>query len=222
MKSATVTLNLLPRLARTFSTLLLALLFLLVGACQKDPDVLLPAQAQATTATQVSLRSGELDAQVIQHIQWLINNMAVLVSDEAVAAAIQAGNTSAPVVTAKLQTLGYSGFEQFAQAFNNNGSAVQAALRSGTLTQAQLLQITAGHTFDFSNVPGVSNPEGRSLPCVEQFRNEIRLTPLIVAAAAIGTESPWAGAIAGVVHVYIAYRNYKDCLEITYPGTNIP
>ncbi|MEQ1746746.1 MAG: hypothetical protein ABMA02_15040 [Saprospiraceae bacterium] len=214
MKSLSVTRNLFPLPPGKFAAATFALLLFFATSCQKDAETILPVQT--SEPAQVAFRSGEMDQQVIQHIQWLINNVLPLAADEAVAAALQGGNTTSPELIAKLQTLGFANFEQFAQAFNSSGSTVQAAISSGNLTQAMLLQIANNAEFDFSGVVGAST----ALPCTEELEDNLLLVPVYIAAASVA--GPWAAAIAGAIQVVVAYTTFKRCLQSTYPGGVIP
>ncbi|MFN0016271.1 MAG: hypothetical protein ACKVU2_17160 [Saprospiraceae bacterium] len=214
MKSVSVTRSLFPRTSGKFTAATLALLLFFASSCQKDAEPILPVEASAPV--QVTMRSGEMDLQVIAHIQWLINNVLPLAADEAVAAALQAGNTTSPELIAKLQTLGFANFEQFAQALNTNGSAVQAAISSGSLTQAMLLQIGNTAEFDFSGVMWATS----ALPCTDELADNLLLVPIYIAAAAAG--GPWVAAIAGAIQVVVAYTTFKRCLKSTYPGGVTP
>ena len=215
MKSVPVTQNHLCIPTRISALAMLLLMLVCASSCQKEPECVL--QEQQVVQSQTLMRSSvEMDQQVVQHIQWVINNVIPLIADETVAAAIQAGNTSSSLVTARLQELGFSNFDQFATAFNSSSSTIQAAIQAGNLTQAQLIQIAQGHTFDFSQVGGGAG----TLPCTEQFALELSLMPISVATAASG--GPLAAVIAGAVHVTVAYLNFKNCLRTTYPGADIP
>lgn len=185
------------------------LMLLCTSSCQKESGIALAEQQ--VSHSQASVRSSvDLDQQVIQHTQWLINHMIPLVADGAVSAAIEAGNINSPVVTARLQELGFANFEQFALAFNSSGSAVQAAINAGTLKQSQISQIVQGHTFDYSPIGG---PGG--LPCTQQLAIDLAWVPVYVALAA--GSGPWSAVIAGAVQVAVAYVNFKNCLRATYP-----
>jgi len=188
-----------------------ALMVVFATSCQKEPEIVLQerqaAQVQATVRS-----SADLEQQVVQHTQWLLDHVAPLVSDAAVLAALESGNPTATVVTTKLLELGFSNFEQFALAFNSSGSAVQAAVGSGSLTQSQLLEIVGNHTFDYSAIGGASN----SLPCTSQLEQDLAQLPIVVALAA--SSGPWSAVIAGALHVGISYVSFKNCLRTTYSG----
>lgn len=191
------------------ATVMLVLMMVFATSCQKDPEIVL--QERQASEVQATVRSSaDLEQQVVQHTQWLLDHVAPLVSDAAVAAALESGNPTAAVVTAKLQELGYSSFEQFAQAFINSGSAVQSAISSGSLTQSQLLQIVQNHTFDYSAIGGAAS----NLPCTTQLGQDLAQLPIVVALAA--SSGPWSAVIAGAVHVGISYVSFKNCLRTTY------
>ncbi len=198
-------------LASKMATAMLPLMLVFGTSCQKEPEITLP-ERQVAQEQIVMRSSADLEQQVVLHMQWLLDHVVPLLADEAVAAALQTGNTSADAVTARLQELGFASFEAFVQAFNNSGSVVQSALGSGNLTQEQLLEIVGSHTFTYSAMGGTGG-----FPCTDQLAFDLAQTPLVVALASGG--SPLSSAIAGVVHVAISYASYKRCLRSTYPGT---
>ncbi|MBL7798874.1 MAG: hypothetical protein JNJ90_20420 [Saprospiraceae bacterium] len=217
MKSVPVTRNLLRIPTGAIAAAVLLLMLVCASSCQKEPEGAL--QEQQATQKQSAMRSSvEMEMPVVQHLQWLLDNVVPLVADEAVAAALKSGNTNTAVVTTRLQALGFSNFEQFAQAFNDSGSTVQAAISSGSLTQQQLLQIVGNHSFDYSAVNSALGHTS-ALPCTQQLETALALTPMVVLAAS-GTG--WGAVIAGTVHVVTAYVSYKACLRATYPGVEIP
>lgn len=214
MKSIHVTQNLFSPIRLRLTGTTFMLLALLLASCQKE-QMPLEATETAQYFTSATSRSSVADQEVVQHIQWTIAHFVPLVSDPEASSAIESGNTSSAVVVAKLASLGYSSFEQFAEAYYENGASIFSAVQSGGLTGAGIQQVVSGHSFNLT-VLGDDPPSSAAMPCTDQFASDMAMMPVVVAAATSAT-SPVGGAVAGALHTAMAYRNYKNCMRANYP-----
>ena len=214
MKAVYVTQHLFARLRLRSAGTTLLLLALFTTSCQKEQ---MPSESteKNLVSTFATPRTSVLEQNVVQHLQWSIDHFVPLIADADVYAAIESGNTTSAVVTAQLATLGFSSFEQFAQAYHDNGAAVFAAIQSGALSDSEIQQIAGSHAFNL-DVLGDDPPAGASLPCTDQFASTMAMMPIVVAAATT-LGSPAAGTIAGALYTANAYRTYKSCMRSNYP-----
>ncbi|MBK9339027.1 MAG: hypothetical protein IPM98_21805 [Lewinellaceae bacterium] len=215
MKSVFVTRNQpFSRYVRLAVLPLLAFVFSL-ASCQKESTPAFDLRDKVAVSTPVNARTTSVEGDVLEHTQWVIDNMLPLAFDADVCAALSSGNTGSAVVSAKLAALGYSSFEQFSEAYRASGSSVMSAIQAGNLSGTAIQQLVAGHVFDLGTLDDGDSASAALPPCTQQFQSDLAMLPLVLLAA---SETGPGSGLAGVVYVITAYVNFNNCLRATYPN----
>jgi hypothetical protein len=199
--------------------LLLAALFFF-SSCQKEHLTIVSEASPADPVSNVSTeRSTTMESQVVEYTQWIINNVGPVVKDQAVYEDIKSGNYTTSRVQAKMVALGFINFSDFSGKLVAKGSAVNAAINSGTLTKEAMAYILAKHLpdLDFNLITGHGgSARAVPTPCYDQLIHHLAAVLIDIA---IGAEAgPWGAIGAGVFGVIVAYIDFNDCLDENYGG----
>lgn len=203
--------------------LLLALIFTL-GSCQKDSiSDMMGSETDAAGITQQlsTSRSSGLESDVVEYAQWMINKVIPLVKDPLVYDDIKAGNYSSARVVSKLNTLGFSGYGDFAIQFALKGHDLNEAMKSGSVSKETLLTMFQQQFRQF-DIPALGRMGGSSsissgTPCYDQLITNLAYVAVSIAIASVAA-TPWGAVYAGIVGVAAAYSAFYLCLEENYPG----
>ncbi len=66
---------------------------------------------------------------------------------------------------------------------------------------------------------GCLSEQAAGLPCTDQFVKELAMIPPALTTEA---DAGWRAAFAISSYMFTAYKNYKSCLQKTYPDGNAP
>lgn len=185
----------------------------IITSCRKEAVSNTPSHDNLPLVSSTTLRSSVLDQQIVDEIQWIINNIIPIVSEEQVQQEILSGDRYSSLVTLKLNDLGFSGFDDFAEEFQERTSAVSSAINAGQITTILMHQVLLENmaNLDFSAMSG--NPS--YLPCYEELVNTLIF---VVVAVALASETVIGAVAAAVAGTAVAYLQYKNCLHENYPN----
>lgn len=188
------------------------IILIFISSCRKEPvsTTIFPANFSGQN---VLARSSDTEQEVLDEAQWMISYLLPVISDEAVYNDILSGNRYSSTVTARLNVLGFSDFDDFTTEFISRTSAVSHALNTGLINAEWVQQILQQNinNLNFSALGDTS----AYLPCYQEFVTNMMFVAVAVAAA---SETVIGAVIAGVAGTAAAYLQFKNCLHENYPN----
>lgn len=197
-----------PFVLKTQRLILVALFFI---ACNKDSGPNIADKLVKPTPQAMVLSRSEIEIKVVSYAQWLVNKMVPIVADQNVYAEIVSGNPYSEIVTSKLISLGFEGFDDFSQEFSTVGVDVIAAVNAGTLTEDAIYSIlTQNISFFNFNALGISLTAA-NLPCYDAFLVNVMQAIIMTSVGALS--SAGAAIVAGAAGMIYAYLAFKQCIK---------